>query len=247
MPAYRLGSPLTVKNGGITMRVGEDARRCVVFFGVPSEKSPIEYGGTGFLASYDDAESKVRSFLIVTCRHVARALEDYADTGFWIRVNTKDGGSELLPISKIDWRYHPDPAVDVAVTTFPLNTMIKYDHTYLNLNKIALYSRGHTVRDAILAGDPINIVGLFRLHAGSTRNIPFVHSGQIAVLPNPDELVPVRSRTGEIIHSEVYLIEAQTLEGLSGSPVFFHQMLGFANHGQTPKAICPWFMAMSIF
>ena len=86
------------------------------------------------------------------------------------------------------------------------------------------------------------MVGLFRLHAGSKRNVPIVHSGNVAALADPNELVPVRDRTTkEIIESEVYLVEAQTLEGLIGSPVFAHEIWDLAGtfpeiHGTLPKA-----------
>lgn len=215
------------------MRISEDARRCVVFFGVPTDRAAFQYGGTGFLASYDDPEARVRSHNLITCRHVAQALEQYSDTGFCIRLNTQDGASQEIPVTKIEWRYHPDPTVDLAVTTFGAR-METFDQKYLDLNKSALFSKGHEMPNVIMAGDPINIVGLFRLHAGSKRNIPFVHSGHIAALPDPKERVRIRdTRTQKIIESEAYLIEAQTLDGLSGSPVFFHQMLGLARYPPT--------------
>jgi hypothetical protein len=47
-----------------------------------------------------------------------------------------------------------------------------------------------------------------------------VHTGHIALIPG-DEKIPIRDpNTGAIFESDGYLIEAQTLRGLSGSPVF---------------------------
>jgi len=37
------------QNGSALVRISEDLRKCVVFFGVPASKGGIEYGGTGFL------------------------------------------------------------------------------------------------------------------------------------------------------------------------------------------------------
>jgi len=46
-------------------------------------------------------------------------------------------------------------------------------------------------------------------------------TGNVAVLPDPIERIPIRDRTtGEIVEAEVYLVEAQTLDGLSGSTGF---------------------------
>jgi hypothetical protein len=69
-------------------------------------------------------------------------------------------------------------------------------------------------------GDLIYIVGLFRLIAGQEKNLPFVHTGHLALIPG-SEKVPIYDRASQqTILSEVYLVEAQTLDGLSGSPVF---------------------------
>jgi hypothetical protein len=53
------------------------------------------------------------------------------------------------------------------------------------------------------------------------RNLPIVHTGNIARLSG-EERIPVRTSNGFKGHELVdgYLVEAQTLKGLSGSPVF---------------------------
>lgn len=79
----------------------------------------------------------------------------------------------------------------------------------------------------VSCGDPINLVGLFRLHAGKNKMVPIVHTGHVATPADPTEPVPMIDRvTGKRIEAEVYLVEAQTLEGLSGSPAFIHEMTG---------------------
>src|SRR5258708_16164609 len=64
-------------------------------------------------------------------------------------------------------------------------------------------------------------VGLWRLLEGKERNLPVVHTGNIARLPG-EEKIPVRApnKVGGREMVDGYLIEAQTLKGLSGSPVF---------------------------
>jgi hypothetical protein len=196
------------------VRVNSDARRCVVFFGKPTPPNgEIKYGGTGFLICDRDRENVP---YLITCGHVAQQLED----DFVIRVNRRGGGSEALPFSQLRWSYHPDRTVDLAATVLPLNANI-YDVVYFNFRLIQPYDR-----ECVLAGDPVSLVGLFRLHVGTRRNVPIVHSGNIGALPDPHEKIPLQDRsTGEIIEVEAYLVEAQTLEGLSGSPVFIQQFI----------------------
>jgi hypothetical protein len=56
MRRYTLGPPIFGPSEfDVTMRIHDDARRCVVFFGGPEpSKGTIKYRGTGFLAAYPD-------------------------------------------------------------------------------------------------------------------------------------------------------------------------------------------------
>lgn len=209
---FRLGPSQRLPLGGGTVRINSDCRRCVVFFGKASPPDgEIKYGGTGFLLC--DRERENTPYLI-TCRHVAGQLEEE----FVIRVNKRGGDSVPLPFSGVSWRYHPDKTVDLAATILPLDANI-YDVVYFNTKLIQPYDF-----ERVLCGDPISLVGLFRLHAGSRRNVPIVHSGNVAALPDANEKIPLRDRaTGKIVEVEGYLVEAQTLEGLSGSPAFIQQ------------------------
>jgi hypothetical protein len=245
VPRLVLGPQITGSipdNPGLRVRINDDARKAVIFFGVPHPEKDVEYGGTGFMLA--DFQDGVLIPYLVTARHVAKALENYSDTGFFIRVNTKDGKSKVLPSSELDWSYHPDLTVDLAIAALSLSGKI-YDIIYYPLrdnwfvteDRIAKYDGP----DDVLCGDPVATVGLFRLRPGYNRNMPIVHNGHIASLPDPIEPVPIRDRTtGKVIHSEVYLIEAQTLDGLSGSPVFTNEALCLAfsspHHGAYPSA-----------
>jgi len=184
-----------------------------VFFGKTDPMSgEVVYGGTGFLVGYDGEGARLP--YLVTCRHVAKHLK----ANFFIRVNTTSTNvshpkSHLLEVVSAGWQFPDDETVDLAASLLNLNNAA-YDVVYLVLNEIL-------AKHSIQCGDPISIVGLFRLHAGSQRNIPIVHTGNIALLPDPREKVPSKDRaTGEMTEIEAYLVEAQTLEGLSGSPVW---------------------------
>jgi hypothetical protein len=213
MLAYRLGPRLAARNGGLTVRLTEDARKCVVFFGVPSPpdgKTP--YGGTGCLISVD--EGGFPFGYVVTNRHVAKRLEG----DFKIRVNLKSGGVDELLVERVRWSYHPDPTVDLAATYCAMSNN-DFNHLYLPLERIV-------TDEEVWVGAHINIVGLFRLHYGEKRNIPIVHTGNIAALADERVRIRVRDRmSGETIDAACHLVEAQTLDGLSGSPIFVHDFV----------------------
>jgi hypothetical protein len=62
-------------------------------------------------------------------------------------------------------------------------------------------------------GDEVFVVGLFTYAPGSKRNLPIVRPGNIAMIP--DEQIQV---DGEF--TDAYLIEARSIGGISGPPVF---------------------------
>jgi hypothetical protein len=146
----------------------------------------------------------------VTARHVANALVG----PFIIGINDSSGKLDLCDLDAATWHCHQDSDVDVAVLPavlesadwqpFPFEGFADHENS-------ALFSR-------FGVGDLVYIVGLYRLFPGKERISPVVHTGHVAM--TPDEEIPVLSPTGRVIPARGYLIEAQTLKGLSGSPVF---------------------------
>lgn len=220
------------------MRLYADATKCVVFFGVkksqPDTEDEIIFGGTGTLVA-DTYDGPVMGFL-VTAKHVAVELERHDE--FYVRINTIDGRSRTLESQPgYRWIYFDDdPTVDLAVLPFHCIDTV-FDVTYFDLSETI---KTHKVMP-IRCGDIISIVGLFRLHHGSLRNVPIVHTGNLAVLADPNELVNIVDRgTGKSILIEAHLVEAHTLQGLSGGPVFIHDVIGLnvqsPFRGQMPMA-----------
>src|SRR6185437_1865569 len=74
-------------------------------------------------------------------------------------------------------------------------------------------------------GDFCYTIGLFRLLSGRKQNLPVVHFGTIArpIFDRDEEPVPIkdwRDPTGRsTILTNAYLVESQSLSGLSGAPV----------------------------
>lgn len=147
---------------------------------------------------------------IVTAQHVAMQLHKAG--GGYIRLNRRDGKSEWLPLSIDRWWDHPtNPAADIAIADWRPSSTI-YDYTG-NLTS-NFYLNEENPGFQIAAGSEIFIMGLFA-GAGfkdSPSMVPFLRSGQIAAYPAQT----VETKLGD---TEVFLVEAKSIGGLSGSPV----------------------------
>jgi hypothetical protein len=62
-------------------------------------------------------------------------------------------------------------------------------------------------------GDEVHVAGLFTAVPGTTRNMPIIRHGTLAMLPSEQ----IQTELG---YADVYLIEVRFIGGLSGSPVF---------------------------
>jgi hypothetical protein len=218
---HLLRPPIRIRNGGAIVRISDDLRKCVVFFATKNTKGTISYGGTGFLV-HAKVDKGVVPY-IVTARHVAQHL----DLDFFIRANLNTGEAREIPVEVVEWVYPDDKTVDLAVTPFSFSAR-EYDHSYYGLDDI------YPPSDMVMCGDEIAIVGLFRLHKGTNRNIAIVHSGHVATLADEQERIPLkRGCSSPIIRVVAHLVEAQTLNGLSGSPVFVQCYIKLVNSRAT--------------
>ena len=69
------------------------------------------------------------------------------------------------------------------------------------------------LENGIGAGDEVFMAGLFTKHSGTSKNMPIVRMGNVAMMPRD----AVETKYGDM---ETYLIEARSIGGMSGSPVF---------------------------
>lgn len=203
--------------GEAYMRINEDLRKTVVSLGFENGND-IKCIGTGFLVSYETVG------YLVTARHVAMELNDVP---FIIRVNCRDGSAKNIFEDNIKWIYHPDDNIDIAIILYEkLYNRSIYDVLYIPLPDLMKSSLG----EYIDVGDMCYTIGLFRLIKGEKRNLPVVHSGNIALLPK-DEKIPVNdwydSKSQKSRYIEAYLVEAQSLDGLSGAPVFARPTINY--------------------
>jgi hypothetical protein len=205
---------------GAVMRVSEDLRRTVVFLGYGNSKD-FQAVGTGFLLGYKDCR------YLVTAEHVAMQL---SDAPFCIRINHKNGAAIAVHVDPDlhgeQFKWHTLPAengteADIAVVTFCID-LARAGCDYAVLPGDKLLDDERLKATQIGVGDLCYAIGLFRLHAGKDRNLPIVHSGNIAMMAGEDP-IPVSdwrnpsARTPLLV--DAHLVEMASLEGLSGSPV----------------------------
>jgi hypothetical protein len=202
----------------INMRVPDEIRQCVVFVGLPVPRPngqvALSFCGTAFFVAIPSVIIPNDSYIyLVTAKHVAVALEGKP---FLVRVNTKDGKSGLIKGEGAKWWYHPvDPSVDVAVIPWAPPQNVEYKTI-----PVSMFLSDEVIRSqSIGTGDEVFITGLFAHLVGSSRNLPIVRMGNIAMMPGE----PVMST--ELGNIEAYLIEARSIGGLSGSPAFVRETI----------------------
>jgi hypothetical protein len=135
-----------------------------------------------------------------------------------VRLNTHAGVSETVLIPTGLWIQHS--VSDVAVVPWgPDQTHIKFRA----LGVVSVATESIVADKAIGPGDDVFVTGLLVHHPGQTRIMPIVRLGCIAAIPDD----PVKLQLGKhigapIIDEKVVLVEARSIGGISGSPVFVH-------------------------
>jgi hypothetical protein len=191
----------------IDMRVPDTVRKCVVFIGVRDMDGSILYGGTAFIVLVPGARNKSFGY-VVTAKHT---LDFLGDRPFVLRVNLREGTSVILDATVDHWAFHEDVTVDAAIAPLVFNEPLDVD--VLGIPVSNFLTDEIIAEHRIGSGDQVFITGLFTRTAGSSRNMPIVRMGTIALMP--PEKIP---HHGELL--DAYLIEHHSIGGLSGSPVF---------------------------
>lgn len=203
------------------MRLPDEVLKSVIFLGQRDldPRTGVErtrFGGTAFFVAMPIGNG-VDLLCLVTAKHVAEKI----DVGeFCIRANTKGGGSTIFWLDAgidVKWIYHPtDDSVDVAILLWAPPAAIDFRSIPSNM----FLSKEKLLEKRIGVGDETYVTGLFRFIQGTDRNEPIVRTGHVAMMPL--ERIPVRWHKRGI---EGHLIEARSIGGLSGSPVFVQRSI----------------------
>ena len=124
---------------------------------------------------------------------------------------SRSGAGYLGSYESSSWVFHPDDAVDVAVcpTHVPPE---RFDIQHINLEEETATPEIFQ-REDIGYGEDVCMAGMFTRHIGATVNSPILRSGTLAGIP----IDKVETGRG-LVHA--YFVEARSIAGLSGSPVF---------------------------
>ena len=188
------------------MRVGDGVEKTIVFIGRSAPRSGefIPYG-TGFLTATTQENVTFQS--IVTARHVLELIQGTDE--ILIRANTHDGTAKIINTER-RWWFSPLENIDLAFCPGRFSPDL-YDILHVSMDNILTETSIRELQFSL--GDDVFICGMYLSRIGETRNLPIVRTGTIAAMPS--EMV----RTSYGYH-HVYLIEARSTGGLSGSPVF---------------------------
>jgi hypothetical protein len=202
------------------MRLPDEVRESVVFVGrvIPvGGREERRLLGTAFVVGVvAEDDPNVKCLYLVTARHVAAQLS--LGGPWFVRFNTKEGGFvDADRDSPGIWWTHPEEpdSADAAVEQlFDLPEGVELRHV-----PEEMLATEKVIREVSIGpGDAVNIVGLFTKMTGRQRNIPIVRTGNVAMIPS--ERVPGIEICDATHESDVYLIEARSVGGLSGSPVY---------------------------
>jgi hypothetical protein len=203
------------------MIVPAEVRKCVAFVGARAMDGTIRLAGTAFFLGRLINDGRNSFHYIITAKHVIDTIRDRGETPL-MRINLINGDAAWVNASLDDWRFHPDDnEVDVAV--FKTVLPPEFDHLVYPLDSAA--TPEVIAREGIGIGVEVFLTGLFSHHYGQRRNIPIVRVGNIAAMPEEK----VETRMGLM---DAYLVEARSIGGLSGSPVFAHLGLIRVQEGQ---------------
>lgn len=194
------------------MRIPDNVRKCVAFVGYRDGEGRIRLAGTVFFMSRTVLDDRFQFTYAVTAKHVIDGIRDRGGTPL-LRVNQVNGNAQWVELPLEGWKFHPDETeVDVAVMRVIHDDAV-VDLTTFPIQGVATAEFAKEVGIGI--GQDLFLTGLFAHHYGTERNIPIVRVGNIAAMPEEKIETPM----GLI---DAYLVEARSIGGLSGSPVFAH-------------------------
>jgi hypothetical protein len=192
------------------MRIPDEMRKCVVFVGYRNREGVHCFAGTAFFVSRELIGLQKSFMYVVTAKHVIDKIRDKNCDKVCLRTNFSDGKARWVDTDIGHWIYHPDESQVVDIAAYPAALAPSMDHLTIPLSN---FVTDEILKKHVGIGSEIFMAGLFANHHGQQRNIPIVRVGNIIAMPEEQ----VETSLGFM---DAYLIEARSLGGISGSPVF---------------------------
>lgn len=161
-------------------------------------------GGSGFLFGIESSSGD-QFLYAVSNSHVVRSNPA-------VRLNTKDGKFDVLPLTADQWQHHPDGETDLAAV--PIDFIAPAKYRALAIGYPHLLTKELIPKFDIGIGDDLFLVGRFIDREGVQCNEPTVRFGAIAQMPGQQ---PIKTKVG---NQDAFLAEIRSISGYSGSPVF---------------------------
>lgn len=167
-------------------------------------------GATAFLVylkptNRDLAFWELGHFYVVTARHVI------VGGATWVRLSMVDGTVDTYEVPEKSWIPHP---FGDDVTAAPMMPLEENLHDVRSVPADIFLTEEHLANGLIGPGDETFFIGRLASADGGARNQPSVRFGNLSMLP-----VPILNRTTGIRQLS-FIVEARSLGGYSGSPVF---------------------------
>jgi len=209
------------------MQVADIVLKCVGFLGKAHIQGTsvieVEHCATGFFVSMPSIIIGGRFTYFVTARHAAEALKA---EDVYIMANKRSGGTTInFGIVHNHFWFHPtDKTADVAVAQV---AEAEPDADILPLDECMVLKKPFPRTIGI--GSQVFMAGMFALVSGNPLDRdsaqvstvePILRTGNIAMIPKSQ----IQTNYG---YADVYLVEARSLGGLSGSPVFVRETIHF--------------------
>jgi hypothetical protein len=193
------------------MLISDELRKNIAFIGFNNDGEP-DWRGTAFLAAIPSARQGEAYHYLITAKHVIELISKHTKDGkVLLRMNHVADVAHTYTTDLSDWVFHPDnSSIDVAVVPIRLGPKIE-------LMSLPTHEFRGALPNWIQPGTQVFFPGLFYRQSGERRNLPIVRTGAIAAMP--EERLFLRT----VGYVDVYLVEARSIGGLSGSPVFAYR------------------------
>ena len=201
------------------MRLSDSVLKYAVFLcaGRWKTKRRRRAGGTAFFVEVPAQDNQGNHSYIVTARHVIEEIQHTSSDQVYVKINvnsTEDrpAGVRYIGVPFARWQFPRNPTIDLAVALWnPTPSKLRLQYETVPLDMLATID---FIREEMIGiGELIFYPGCFTSHQETTRNIPIVRTGHIAAMPHE----PFRDKHRDV---EAYLVEAFSIGGFSGAPVF---------------------------